>query len=96
MTDLFDYDANANSLGCYNDALAGIRLRATAEKPNYATLVADEVNGVPYITDVATKMRLYKHAPCPICDVSEWRWSREILPTCKACAAPERNDNEES
>jgi hypothetical protein len=94
MQDLSDYKPEVNSLGCYNDALAGHRLRAQATRPNYGVLMRDDASEAPYITDVATGLKLYKHDPCRICGVSEWRWSSRVLEQCMACAKVERNDNE--
>lgn len=60
---------------------------------NFATLLPDEVNGVEYITDAKTGYRLFHHAPCRICGIREWRWSRRKRRCCTACTAPKANDN---
>lgn len=65
---------------------------------NYATLLMDDGLGLPYITDVATKRRLYRLAQCGICGVTPWVFTPDLQPnhTCRVHEAErrERNDNE--
>lgn len=65
---------------------------------NYATLLMDDGVGLPYITDVATKKRLYRLPVCDLCGMAPWSFSgnRDGWDCCKQHAAErrERNDNE--
>ena len=45
------------------------------ERPNFATLLTDEANGLQYITDVKTRKRLYKLPECGICGMRPWSFS---------------------
>jgi len=48
---------------------------------NFATLETDPASGLPFITDVATRDRLYKHPNCGLCGIA--RYSRyTVLPDC--------------
>lgn len=61
------------------------------DRPNYATLRHDDV--LPYITDLSTGKRLYKHPPCRICGIATYSFSTEPQ-DCKEHLRLERNDNE--
>ena len=59
--------------------------------PNYGVLRHDDV--LPYITDLVTKRRLYRHPPCEICGIATYAYSTEPQ-VCREHLRPERNDNE--
>jgi hypothetical protein len=71
---------------------------AAGERPNFASLRTDESNGLEYITDVATRKRLYKLPQCEICGVTPWVFTVDLSPNhaCRVHASDrrERNDNE--
>lgn len=65
---------------------------------NYATLLMDDGLGLPYITDVATKKRLYKLPACEICGQVPWVFTIGLTPNhqCRQHDGErrERNDND--
>ena len=48
---------------------------------NFATLALDE-NGRPYITQVGTGKRLYRHPNCPTCGIARYSYKSEPMPSC--------------
>ena len=63
---------------------------------NFSTLIHDESVGLSYITDFATKQRLWKHPNCEVCGIATYSFSTEPQ-SCghHASERRERNDNEE-
>lgn len=65
---------------------------------NYATLLMDDGIGLPYITDVKAKKRLYKLPACDLCGMRPWSFSGNKNGwACReqhAAARRERNDND--
>lgn len=65
---------------------------------NYGTLLMDDGLGLPYITDVATKRRLYRLPTCDLCGMKPWSFTgkKDGWECCAQHRAErrERNDNE--
>lgn len=65
---------------------------------NYATFLMDDGIGLPYITDVATKKRLYRLPVCDLCGMQPLSFTgkKDGWACCEqhAAARCERNDND--
>lgn len=48
---------------------------------NFATLETDPASGLPFIIDVQTKDRLYKHPNCGLCGIARYD-RRAVVPSC--------------
>ncbi len=65
---------------------------------NYGTLIEDPDVGLSYVTDYATKKKLYKLPECDICGMVPWSFTgtKDGWDCCKQHASErrERNDND--
>lgn len=72
-----------------DNALSGCHM------PNYGHLCQDAPVEPPYITEVGTLRKLYKHPPCEICGTSQWTYAPVNTFACGACKLGRVEANED-